>query len=133
MTLTIRTALLTAAILALSAGHSAAQTPRTGAMMREKLAHAQKILEALTTSNRDLLTVESGALATIAKSPRWADLKTRELGTYTDNFLKAVAELDAAARRNDFDAAAAQYTAMTTSCYQCHRRLKDLRVAVKRP
>jgi len=127
---TIRTALLTATILALSAGHSVAQTARTGAMMREKLAHAQKILEALTTSNRDLLTAESGALVTIAKSPRWAELKTRELGTYTDNFLKAVAELDAAARRNDFDAAAAQYTAMTTSCYQCHRRLKDLRIAV---
>ena len=80
-----------------------------GAMMREKLAHAQKILEALTTSNRELLTAESGALVTIAKSPRWAELKTRELGTYTDNFLKAVAELDAAAKRNDFDAAAAQY------------------------
>jgi cytochrome c556 len=126
---TIRTALLTATILALSAGNSASQTARTGAMMREKLAHAQKILEALTTSNRDLLTAESGALVVIAKSPRWAELKTRELGAYTDNFLKAVAELDAAAKRNDLDAAAAQYTAMTTSCYQCHRRLKDLRIA----
>src|SRR4029077_9700 len=59
-TVTIRTALLTATILALSAGNSTAQTARTGAMMREKLAHAQKILEALTTSNRELLTAESG-------------------------------------------------------------------------
>ena len=98
-------------------------------MMREKLGHAQKILEALTTSNRDLLTAESGALVTIAKSPRWAELRTRELGVYTENFLKSVAELDAAARRSDFDAAAIQYTAMTTACYQCHRRLKDLRIA----
>ena len=127
--MTIRTALLSAVILTLAAGHPAAQTPRTGTMMREKLAHAQKILEALTTSNRDLLTAESDALVVIAKSPRWAELKARELGTYTDNFLKAVAELDAAAKRNDLDAAAAQYTAMTTSCYQCHRRLKDLRIA----
>jgi cytochrome c556 len=126
---TIRTVLFTATILALSAGSSPAQTARTGTMMREKLGHAQKILEALTTSNRDLLAAESGALVTIAKSPRWAELRTRELGIYTDNFLKAVAELDAAAKRNDFDTAATQYTAMTTACYQCHRRLKDLRIA----
>ncbi len=122
-----------AAILTLSAGSPAAQTARTGAMMREKLTHAQKILEALTTSNRDLLTAESGALVVIAKSPRWAELRTRELGIYTDSFLKAVAELDAAAKRNDFDAAAVQYNALTTSCYQCHRRLKDLRIANRRP
>ena len=127
--MTIRTALFTAAIFALSAAGSPAQTARTGAMMREKLGHAQKILEALTTSNRDLLAAESGALVTIAKSPRWAELKTRELGIYTESFLKAVAELDAAAKRNDFDTAAAQYNAMTTACYQCHRRLKDLRIA----
>jgi cytochrome c556 len=126
---TIRIALFTAAILALSAGGSPAQTARTGTMMREKLGHAQKILEALTTSNRDLLAAESGALVTIAKSPRWAELKTRELGIYTENFLKAVAELDAAAKRNDLDTAAAQYNVMTTACYQCHRRLKDLRIA----
>jgi cytochrome c556 len=126
---TIRTALLTAVIFALSAAGSPAQTARTGTMMREKLGHAQKILEALTTSNRDLLAAESGALVTIAKSPRWAELKTRELGVYTESFLKAVAELDAAAKRNDFDTAATQYNAMTTACYQCHRRLKDLRVA----
>ncbi len=127
--MTIRTVLFTATILALSAGSSPAQTARTGTMMREKLGHAQKILEALTTSNRDLLVAESGALVIIAKSPRWAELRTRELGIYTDNFLKAVAELDAAARRNDLDTAATQYTAMTTACYQCHRRLKDLRIA----
>jgi hypothetical protein len=108
---------------------SVAQTARTGTLMREKLGHAQQILEALTTSNREQLARESAALARIAQSPQWSDLRTRDLATYADTFQKAVRELDAAAQRNDFDTAASRYTAMTTACYQCHRRLKDLRVA----
>ena len=43
--MTIRTALLTATILALSAGNSAAQTARTGAMMREK--HTSAVARAI--------------------------------------------------------------------------------------
>jgi hypothetical protein len=118
-----------AGLLILPAGSSSAQTARTGSVMREKLGHAQKILEALTTSNRDLLTAETGALVRISQSPQWAELRTRELGVYTENFLKSVGAMDAAARRNDLDTAAAQFNAMTTACYQCHRRLKDTRIA----
>ncbi len=130
MTVRLRVSLLVAGLLALSLGtSSSAQTARTGSVMREKLGHAQKLLEALTTSNRDLLVAESGALVRISTSPQWAELKTRELGVYTEKFLKSVAALDAAAKRNDLDAAFAQYTAMTTACYECHRRLKDVRIA----
>jgi hypothetical protein len=127
--MTRRSVALTACLVALSLTTSSAQTARTGGMMREKLGHAQRLLEALTTSNRDLLASESEAMVHIAQSPRWAELKTRELAIYTDAFLKSIAALDAAAKRNDFDAAAAQYTAMTTACYQCHRKLKDSRIA----
>src|SRR5579871_4511034 len=101
-----------AGLLTLSAGPSFAQTARTGSVMREKLGHAQKVLEALTTSNRDLLTAETGALVRISQSPQWAELRTRELGVYTENFLKSIAAMDAAARRNDLDTAAAQFNAM---------------------
>jgi len=133
--MSVRKNVITAGILALlcgvalPSGTARAQTARTGNVMREKLGHAQKLLEALTTSNRDLLVHESAEMVRISKSPQWAELKTRELAIYTDNFLKSVAALDAAAQRNDFDTAASQYTAMTTACYQCHRRLKDLRIA----
>jgi cytochrome c556 len=113
----------------LAASVVSAQTPRTGLVMREKLGHAEKILEALTTSNQTLLVSESEALSRIAASPRWADLKTQELRGYTDNFLKAVADLDAAAKRRDLDAAATYYNSMTMACYQCHKHLKDMRIA----
>jgi len=97
--------------------------------MREKLGHSQKILEALTTSNQTLLLTESEALTRIAASPVWNELRTPELRVYTDNFLKAVADLNASAKRRDLDTAAVNYTALTTSCYQCHKHLKGARIA----
>ena len=102
---------------------------RTAPMMREKLVHAQRVLEALTTSDYQMLENESTALARIAESPRWAELKTRELRGYTDNFLKSVAALAAASKRRDLDAAAATYSTMVTTCYQCHQHLKSTRIA----
>jgi hypothetical protein len=127
--MTVRIGMLAAGLLALSLGTASAQTARTGSVMREKLGHAQKVLEALTTSNRELLTSEAAALVRISQSPQWAELRTRELAIFTEKFLKSVSELDAAARRNDLDAAATHYNEMTMACYQCHRRLKDLRIA----
>lgn len=97
--------------------------------MREKLDHTQRILEALTTSNQALLMRESEALSRIAASPRWSELRTPELRAYTDTFLKAVADLNASAKRHDLDTAAVNYNALTTSCYQCHKHLKDARIA----
>jgi cytochrome c556 len=125
----MRSIMLAIVIVILHTGTIPAQTARTAPMMREKLAHAQGVLEALTTSNYDLLGREAGALSRIAQSPRWSELKTKELRVQVDDFLKAVNELDAASKRRDLDSAAASYGAVVASCYQCHRRLKDSRIA----
>jgi cytochrome c553 len=126
----LRIALLSLGVLTLSAGIAPAQTPRTGRLMREKLAHSQKILEGLTTSNQDLLVREADALSRIATSPQWAaDLRTPELRGYAESFIKTVTDLAAAARRRDLDAAAANYNTMVTACYQCHKHLKNSRIA----
>jgi cytochrome c556 len=121
-------ALITGTLL-LVASAAQGQTARTAPMMREKLVHTQRVLEALTTSDYRLLDGESAALARIAESPRWQELKTPELRGYTDDFVKSVGNLFAAAKRRDLDAAAADYGALVTTCYQCHKRLKGMRVA----
>lgn len=127
--MSIRNGVLSIVILLLAAGTAPAQTARTGHLMREKLGHAQRVLQALTTSDYAMLDRESVALSRLAASPQWAELKTPELRVYTDNFLKAVADLAAAAKRRDLDAAAVHYTTLVTACYQCHRHLKDARIA----
>ncbi len=127
--MTTRLGTLTIVMLLLAAGAAGAQTARTAPMMRQKLAHTQRLLEALTTSNYELLARESAELSRIAESPRWAELKTRELRPSTDGFLKAVADLAAASKERDLDAAAASYSTLVTTCYQCHKRLKGMRIA----
>lgn len=105
------------------------QTPATGRMMREKLAHAQRLLEAITTSNYKLLEHESVALSRLTETPRWEDLKTPEFRGYSDDFLKAILDLTEAAKARDLDAAAVHYGSLVAACYRCHRHVKDARIA----
>jgi cytochrome c556 len=118
-------------MVAMSASAGSAQTPATGRVMREKLGHSQKILAAILTSNFALLDTESAALAKATEAPAWAALKGPEYQKQSEGFLKALRELRDAAKAHDLDAAALRYNALTTSCFGCHRNIKDRRLAGK--
>jgi len=112
-----------------ASGSAMPQTTATGRLMREKLTHAQRLLEALTTSNYALLDQESTALMKITNELGWMALKTPEYRRQSDTFLRAAEDLQAAAKKRDLDGAAMNYVALTMSCYQCHRYIKDARLA----
>ncbi len=116
-------------VLVMTSSGSAMQTPATGRLMREKLAHAQRVLEALTTSDYALLERESTALSEATKQLGWSVLKTPEYSRQSDVFLRATEDLIAAAKQRDLDLAAMHYVSLTMSCYQCHRYIKNTRVA----
>jgi cytochrome c556 len=116
-------------VVLFGAGFAGAQTARTGPLMREKLQHSQRILAALTTSDYALLQRETLALTRVTKSPLWAEMMTAELRPYTGSFLKALADLTAAADRRDYDAAGASFSAMTAACIQCHKHVMNARIA----
>lgn len=97
--------------------------------MREKLGHSQKILEAILMSSFTLLERESAALGKATESPAWTVLKGPEYLRQSEAFLKALRELSAAAKDRDLDAAIDRYTALTMSCFACHRYMKDRRLA----
>ena len=118
-------------LVALSGAVVFGQTPGTGRVMREKLGHSQKILEAILTSNFALLDGESAALERATTAPAWTVLKGPEYVKQSQAFLKALGELRAAAKERDLDAAALRYNALTTSCFACHRYMKDRRLADK--
>jgi hypothetical protein len=120
------------ALLLISAATAHSQTLRTRRVMREKLAHTQRILEALTTSDLALLERESVALLRVTESPQWSEVNTPELRPYTDAFVKAIRDLAESARQRDLDAAAAEYGTLTMTCYRCHKYRKDSRVAAHR-
>jgi hypothetical protein len=118
-----------AVLLVALAPAAPAQTPATGRLMREKLAHTQRILEALTTSNYDLLARESVALSQVTNAPAWTVLKMPEYRRQSEEFLRITEDLAAAATNRDLDLAAMRFSALTMSCYQCHRYIKSMRIA----
>jgi len=117
------------ALVLLTTSAASAQTARTGRLMREKLQHSQRILQALTTSDWALLQRETQALTSVTKNPTWVELITPELRPYTGAFQKALADLTSAADRRDYDSAGASYTALTSSCFGCHKHVMNLRIA----
>ena len=127
--MTTRITALVLAGLLLGAGGAGAQTARTGRLMREKLLHSQRILAALTTSDYALLQRETQALTKVTQSPIWAELMTAELLPYTGAFARALKDLSAAAERRDYDAAGANYSALTTACFGCHKHVMNSRIA----
>jgi cytochrome c553 len=116
-------------VVGLSGSAGSGQTPATGRVMREKLGHSQKILEAILTSNFVLLDRESAALARATQAPAWTVLRGPEYMKQSDAFLKALGALSDAAKGRDLDAAVQRYNALTTSCFACHRYMKDKRIA----
>jgi hypothetical protein len=105
------------------------QTVATARVMREKLAHSQKILEALLISDFGLLERESAALSRATESPGWYVLEGPEYRRQSDAFLRATRALVEAAKARDLDTAATHYTTLITTCYQCHRYMKAARIA----
>jgi hypothetical protein len=118
-----------AMLLVVLAAVAPAQTAATSRLMRDKLSHAQRILEALTTSNYDLLARESVALSHVTNAEGWIVLKMPEYRRQSEEFVRIAEELAAAAKDRDLDLAAARFGALTMSCYQCHRYIKSMRLA----
>src|SRR6266480_6886284 len=119
------------ALVASSALEARAQTPATGRLMRQKLGHSQKVLEAIMTSDFALLERESAALEQATKAPAWAVLKSPEYMRQGAAFLRAAEDLRDAAKRRDLDGAASSYVSLTLTCFQCHRYIKDRRIATQ--
>jgi hypothetical protein len=121
--------MLVALLLALAGPEAPAQTAATTRVMREKLTHSQKVLESILTSDFQGLEEHSGALVALTTTEGWAVLKSAEYQRRSAAFVLALNDLVASARQKDLDSAAMRYMAMTMSCFECHRAIKNARIA----
>jgi hypothetical protein len=105
------------------------QSPRLSRVMRTKLTHAQKILEAVVTSDWAALASETEALEALTNDPRWAMLKAPQYARHSVDFRRAIQELRQAAARRDLEKAPTAYNAVTLQCVECHRFVARERIA----
>ena len=122
-----RVVVAVSAFLGLAASPS--QGPELDRIMREKLDHAQKILEAVVTSDWVSLETHSRELEQLTKDPRWMVLKYPEYARHSSAFVRAVQELHRRAAQRDLDKTPQAYVAVTLSCVECHRYLARARIA----
>jgi len=122
---------LVGALLVGSVAAVPAQTPETGRLMRDKLTHSQKILEAIMTSDFASLQRESAAMVRVTELPAWSVLKNPEYLRQSAAFVRANQDLQDAAKARDLDAATLDYMTLTLTCFQCHKHIKGKRIAAK--
>lgn len=128
----LRRTLLAALAIVLCTVPSASQTMATRHVMLGKLEKVQHVLEAILKSDCDLLERETQALARVPEQPGWSVLTTAEYVRYSQAFLNATNDLLVSARSRDLDAAMTRYQELTMTCYQCHRYVKNARIARSR-
>jgi hypothetical protein len=122
-----RTLVVLGAVMGL--GGSPNQGPELNSVMREKLVHAQKILEAVVTSDWVSLETHSRELERLTNDPRWMVLKYPEYAQHSAAFVQAVQALHAAAAQRDLEQAPKAYIAVTLRCVECHRYVARQRIS----
>jgi cytochrome c553 len=120
-------------LLLVSFTAASAQTTRTKQIMRAKLDHSQKILEAVVTSNWPLLDRESRDMALVVRDPTWSSAMMPDYVRYADAFLRATNDLTEAAKARDLEAASLGLISLTTSCVSCHRYVARSRIVTAVP
>ena len=106
---------------------SPGQGPELKSIMREKLGHAQKILEAVVTSDWVSLETQSRELEQLTNDPGWMILKFPEYAQHSTAFIRAVQDLRRAAAQRDLDKTPRAYVAVVLQCVECHRYLARAR------
>ena len=128
----IRLAVAVLIIVATTGPTPGAQALRMKQVMRAKLDHSQRILEAVVTSNWQLLDQESRQMGLVVREPAWQALVMPEFIRHSEAFLRATEDLNEAANARDLERASLGFVSLTTSCVNCHRYLARARIATDR-
>jgi hypothetical protein len=98
------------------------------ALMKKKLAHAQKVLEGVAVGNFKLIAANAEKLIEISKAAQWKTaLRTPKYELYSNEFRRIADKLVKKAEAKNLDGAALAYVEMTLTCVRCHRHVREVR------
>jgi cytochrome c556 len=124
------TSLALVAALVVASAHASAQNPTLRTAMRDKLAHTQRLLEAVVTADYAAVGRSAEALGKISDTEiiAWQDGAQPEYRRQAALFAFSVRGLRDAARRRNIDAVLAEFTTLVSSCTRCHAHVRGSRV-----
>jgi hypothetical protein len=121
------TTLVLAALLPTLAGH-AEEPSKVSTLMRKKLEHSQKVLEALALNDYDRIASNANELILISKAAEWKVHKTPQYEVYSNEFRRNAEAMAEAAKAKNIDSATLAYVDMTLTCVKCHKHVREIRM-----
>ncbi len=127
--------LVLALVVAPGAVGPSAQSPTLKTAMREKLGNTQQLLEAVITVDYVGMIRSAERLSRIsyAEIASWQDVSRPDYTRQAEVFLLSVKGLQEAAAVRNIDNATKEYTALISSCIQCHSTVRKARVVSLTP
>jgi hypothetical protein len=98
-------------------------------LMQKKLDHAQKVLEGVAVQDYDLIERNADELILISKKAEWKVIQTPDYVRHSEDFRRNGELLVKHAKAKNIDAAALAYVQMTLSCVNCHKHVREVRIA----
>jgi hypothetical protein len=99
-----------------------------GALMKKKLAHAQKLLEGIALADLDLVGKQAADLSELSKKVQFKVLKTPQYELYANEFRRALEDIQKGVGQKNIDAATLGYMDLTMTCVRCHKHVREVRI-----
>lgn len=108
-----------------------AQDPQRGRdiIMQQKLGNAQKLLEGLAIKDFALIEKHADELGILSKRAEWLVLKTPEYTRHSDDFRRHCETMSRMAKDKNLDGCALAYVQLTMCCVNCHKYVREVRIA----
>lgn len=108
---------------------ASAQRNQLSDFMRVKLKHSQRVLEGLVLGDFDEIAKNSQDMSLLSLAETWQVIQTPQYVEYSRKFRKAADALTETARKKNLDAATKAFNLVTTRCVECHKYVRDVRMA----
>jgi cytochrome c556 len=97
--------------------------------MRVKLKNSQEVLEGLVLDDFEKIAKNAQNMSLLSLAENWQVLQTPQYIEYSRKFRKDADALADAAKHKNLDEATKAYNRVTTRCVECHKYLRDVRMA----
>jgi hypothetical protein len=101
--------------------------------MRAKLAASQSVLDGLVTEDYDKIQKGAETMIVMSKASDWQVIQGPTYAQYSSEFRRAAERLAKRAKAKQLDSAALAYMHVTMTCINCHKYVKNAKVAQGEP